>query len=110
MAEAVGNEPWPNNQDHIGEEEEEARQDEEREESGEVTRLMDEREDRTFHVEELEEVEDMEIARLTGKEWWQCHLGTVRQRMAVLHHHGRLSDVILVFPKYHVEMKVRTWC
>lgn len=81
------------------EDDKEERQDEERREGGGIARLM-----------EVEEMEEEEIARLTGREWWQCHLGSVSQRMGALHHNSRLFDVILVFPKYKVEMKVRRSC
>ncbi|KAK8387882.1 hypothetical protein O3P69_020063 [Scylla paramamosain] len=69
---------------------------------GEAPRRMIDREDRMYWAEEHEM---SQVARLTGKDWWQCHLGTVKQRMATLHHHSRLYDVVLCFPKYQVEMK-----
>ena len=121
MAEGLWNNPWQlpleplyEEQEEIREEREAKEEEEEEEElqdgeeseesGGSVTRL--EKED-VKYVKDNEQEEEVDIASMTETDWWQCHLGSVRQRMATLHHHNRLFDLVLVFPKHHVEMKVR---
>lgn len=47
-----------------------------------------------------------DVAILTGRQWWQTRLASVRQRLAALHIDGRLYDLTVSFPKYHSQMKV----